>query len=251
MKPATCDVRALLGAFADGELPGVDRIRVSTHVEQCRDCASELDAIASIGTALRHAAAHAPAPELAGLASGVVARVRAESAQSWRGLFDRAIQDWRWALVGAGSVAATFVSTLLVSAIVWEGPSAQRDDSLAARMRNLSSYSGVMMVVARDQDGPLQAMLFDNGTARSSVPPAFRDSAADAFLAKLADVINRIGPTKNLAASALGDADRREAEVLMDEMSRLGTGEPPRASYGTLLVHELHLVTPVVTVKGL
>ena len=250
MKPAHCDVRALLGAFADGELPGVDRIRVSTHVEQCRECASELDAIASIGGSLRLAAAHAPAPELAGLASGVVTRVRAESAQSWRGLFERAIQDWRWALVGAGSVAATFVSTLLVSAIVWEGPSAQRDDSLAARMRNLSSYSGVMMVVARDQDGPLQAMLFDNGTSPSSIPPAFRDGA-DAFLKKLADVMTRIGSSPNMAANALGAADRAEAEALMDEMSRLGTGEPPRPTYGTLLVHELHLLTPVVTVKGL
>jgi hypothetical protein len=247
MKPATCDVRTLLGAFADGELPGVDRIRVSTHVEACRECATELDAIASIGTALRQAAADAPAPEMAGLASGVVARVRAESAQSWRGLFERAIQDWRWALVGAGSLAATFVSTLLVSAIVWEGPSAQRDDSLAARMRNLSSYSGVMMVVARDQDGALQAMLFDNGTSRSSVPPAYRDST-DAFLFKLADVMTRIGKSTNLAASALGEADRLEAEALMDEMSRL---EAPRPTYGTLQVHELHLLTPVVTVKGL
>ena len=248
MKPATCDVRALLGAFADGELPGVDRIRVSTHVEQCRECASELDTIASIGTSLRLAAAQAPAPELAGLASGVVARVRAESAQSWRGLFDRAIEDWRWALVGAGSIAATFVSTLLVSAIVWEGPAAQRDDSLAARMRNLSSYSGVMMVVARDQDGPLQAMLFDNGTSRSSLPPDFR-AGAEAFLARLADVATRIGSTTNLAASALGEADRRYAEALMDEMSRLD--EPARPTYGTLQVHELHLLTPVVTVKGL
>ena len=250
MKPATCDVRALLGAFADGELPGVDRIRVSTHVEQCRDCAGELDAIASIGTSLRLAAAHAPAPEMAGLASGVVARIRAESAQSWRGLFDRAIQDWRWALVGAGSVAATFVSTLLVSAIVWEGPSAQRDDSLAARMRNLSSYSGVMMVVARDQDGPLQAMLLDNGTPPSSIPAPFRDGA-EAFLEKLADVATRIGSSQNLAASALGEADRREVEALMDEMSRLGRGAPARPTYSTLQVHELHLVTPVVTVKGL
>lgn len=250
MRPASCDVRALLGAFVDGELPGVERLRVSTHLDTCEDCTRELDEITSVGGALRHAAAHRQAPELSGLAAGVVARVRAESAQSWRGLLDRAVQDWRWALVGAGSVAATFVSTLLVWAMVWEGPARQRDDSLAARMRYLSTYPGVMMVVARDQDGPLQAMLFDNGTDRSADGFPFR-TATDAFIAKLADVFTRIGAPTNMAAAALGEADRREAEALMDEMSRIGSGEAQRPMYGTLQVHELHLVTPVVTVKGL
>lgn len=249
MKPAPCDVRALLGAFADGELPGIERLRVSTHLEDCVECTRELDAISSIGASLRFAAASREMPELSGLASGVVTRVRAESALSWRSLWDRASQDWRWALVGAGSLAATFVTTLLVSAIVWEGPARQRDDSLAARMRNLSSYPGVMMVVGRDQDGPLQAMLFDNGRMHSSVP-AFLTST-DVFMAKLADVFTRIGAPTNLAASALGEADRREVEALMDEMTRLSPGEAQRPTHGTVMVHELHLVTPVVTVRGL
>lgn len=248
MKPAPCDVRAFLGAFADGELPGIERLRVSTHLESCDDCARELEAIHSIGESLRVAAATRETPELSGLASGVVARVRAESALSWRSLWDRASQDWRWALVGAGSVAATFVTTLLVSAIVWEGPASQRDDSLAARMRNLSSYSGVMMIVGRDQDGPLQTMLFDNGRRHSPVP-AFMPTS-DVFITKLADVFTRIGAHNNLAAVSLGEADRREAEALMDEMARLN-GSEARPTHGTVMVHELHLVTPVVTVRGL
>jgi hypothetical protein len=247
MRPASCDVRALLGAFVDGELPGVERLRVSTHLDTCEDCTRELDEITSVGGALRHAAAHRQAPELSGLAAGVVARVRAESAQSWRGLLDRAVQDWRWALVGAGSLAATFVSTLLVSAIVWEGPARQKDDSLAARMRNLGSNSGVMMVVARDQDGPLQAMMFDNGRPQASAPP-FRPST-EVFLAKLADVMTRIGSNTNMAAASMAEADRLEAQALMDEI--IGNGDAPRPAFGTLQVRELHLVTPVVTVKGL
>jgi hypothetical protein len=246
MRPATCDVRALLGAFADGELPGAERLRVSMHLEGCEECAREVDAIASIGTVLRHAASTQRTPALEGLASGVVERVRAESAQSWRGMWARASQDWRWALVGAGSLAATFVSTLLVSAIVWEGPAGQRDDSLAARMRNLSTLSGVMMVVGRDQDGPLQAMLFDNGTSPSSIPPPFRPTT-EVFLAKLADVMTRIGATANTAATPMGEADRLYTEALMNEIRF----EAQRPTHGTVLVHELHLVTPVVTVKGL
>ena len=113
----TCEsVRPQLSAFADGELPGGEMLRVAEHLDLCRECASEVADIRGLGDGLRAAASgFSMPPALAGLADGVISRVRAEAAQSWRGVFSRAIEDWHWAVVGLGSLAATTTNLLFVS----------------------------------------------------------------------------------------------------------------------------------------
>ena len=45
--------RELLSAHLDGELIGAERAEVERHIAECEDCAYELNALASVRTALR------------------------------------------------------------------------------------------------------------------------------------------------------------------------------------------------------
>jgi hypothetical protein len=132
-------IRAHLEAFADGELRGDALRRVSKHVESCASCANDVAETRSLGDALRSRVAPGSADEdLAGLADGVVSRIKAEARESWRARFDRAFDDLHWVVVGAGSMAAAFISLLLVSA-VFQSAVVQRDDSLAAMLNTFGS----------------------------------------------------------------------------------------------------------------
>src|SRR5262245_377367 len=98
MISADCDsVRDDLDAFADGELRGDELRYVAQHVEACRRCTEEVEVRRAVGGMIRDSASHwhkFTAPS--GLASGVVTRVRAESALSWRSVLNRAVEDWHW-----------------------------------------------------------------------------------------------------------------------------------------------------------
>lgn len=132
-------VGAHLGAFADGELRGDLLRRVSKHVEACPGCAASVVETGQLGEALRIGATLSmDAPDLSGLADGVVSRVLAEEHESWRGKFERATDDLHWIVAGVGSVAAAFVSALVVSLVVQSGVE-QRGDSLAAMLNTLAS----------------------------------------------------------------------------------------------------------------
>ena len=60
--------------------------------------------------------------DLAGLASGVISRTRAEAAESWQGIFRRATGDRHWLLVGSGALSATFLTGLFTTALLAFGP---------------------------------------------------------------------------------------------------------------------------------
>jgi anti-sigma factor RsiW len=251
MTPATCDIHPLLEAFADGELTGVDRLRVATHLDTCDRCTADLEAIAGVGAALRAAAASLPTPPLSGLADGVVTRVAVETEQSWRGALDRAIRDWRWAIVGSGSVAATFVSTLLVWAVVGLTPMRDGDDSLAARMNNLGSRAGVLSFVAKPVGGSQDSTF----TVADSVATRSRgeSSSESALISQLAQwVVTRDGRIVDI--NAMQAPARRDVESLLDRMmTQLQYPETaPRSSYGELVVSEVRLaVNTGVSAKGL
>lgn len=143
--PLRCQgVAAHLPALADGELRGTLLTAVSHHVDNCAACAAEVEAVASLGRHLRQNMAEAlvePA-DLAGLADGVVSRIRAEDHESWRGLFARAADDLHWVMVGVGSLVAAFVSALIVSVVV-QSALVYRDDSLAGLLASLAAPPGL------------------------------------------------------------------------------------------------------------
>lgn len=193
-------VRTHLNAFADGELRGDVLRTVSTHLENCEACADEIVEIGSLGELLRSGVAlETEPPDLAGLADGVVSRVRAEEHESWRGMISRATDDLHWVLVGVGSVAAAFVSALIVSAVVQSGVG-QRSDSLAALLNTLATAppelgNGVM--------GPASLAVL---------------STDDVQLASLAEV-NDDGHV--LSLELLSSLDPADAALLMGELRRM------------------------------
>lgn len=193
-------IRLQLNAFADGELRGDSLRAVSTHLENCPKCADEIAEIGSVGGLLRQGAEIEAEPaDLAGLADGVVSRIRAEEHESWRGKLSRATDDLHWVLAGVGSVAAAFVSALVVSAVVQSGVG-QRPDSLAALLNTLATAppelgSGVM--------GPASLALL---------------STENVQLASLAEV-NDDGHV--LSLEMLSTLDSEDAAILRGELRRL------------------------------
>ena len=129
-------VRPYLEAFADGELRGDLLRRVSHHVEACVMCGDVVESVRDLGSLLREKP-EAELSDLAGLADGVVSRIRAEAHESWRGTLERATDDLHWVLVGAGSIASAFLTVLVVS-VVMQSSVEQRADSLAAMLKTMT-----------------------------------------------------------------------------------------------------------------
>ena len=173
MITADCDlIRDDLDAFADGELRGDDLRRVSQHIESCRYCTDEVYARRAVGESVRGALGLRPLAVPAGLASGVVARVRAESALSWRAMLSRAVEDWHWAIVGGGAVSATFVSALFCSALLVFGTAVPQADSLSSLGKGLRESPGVMYAeVSREGKGPPEVMLVQLATSAELSDP--------------------------------------------------------------------------------
>jgi hypothetical protein len=252
-------IRADLGAFIDRELPGVQMLRVADHLASCDRCASEVDSLRSIGQMLRTAAErNQTPPAVALIADDVVELVRAENAQSWRALLTRGFGDWRWTLAGAGSVAATSVLALFVSAVLVLGPAPERDDSLAALISNLTSPSGMLFLEASPPGAAKDAMLVgvDNGgTSREiarneQVMPAVLRITEQQFVEQLTDAVAREGRLVELGS--MPESKRRYTEALLDGINRIRSSEPARGSTGSLNVTKIRFVTTTgVTAKGL
>jgi hypothetical protein len=255
----TCEsLRPQLSAFVDGELPGGEMLSVAEHLEVCRECACEVAGLRGLGEDLRSAAAQStPPPALSGLADGVISRVRAEAAQSWRAVFARAIEDWHWAVVGLGSVAATSTTLLVFSMLLMFGPAPPSSESLAALMTNLRRPAGTVILMAtpigHDQEATL--MLLDNtGSTGASeglgpLPPEFLTQTDRDLVEALTDVVTEKGRLVDL--NTMQPDARRYAEWLMDEISRIKSNGPARVP-GPMKVHLVGLVTATgVTAKGL
>ena len=256
MISADCDwVRDDLDAFADGELRGEDLRRVSQHLDGCRACAEEVDLRHSLGGLIRETATQFRPSVPRGLAAGVVARIRAESAQSWRAVVRRSTEDWHWAIVGGGAVSATFVSALFCSALLIFGTATPASDSISTLGKNLQESPGAIYAeVSRPGATHPDVMLvqLETSAAPSGVYPDVltRGGEERALVNALAETLAAAGPMQDL--SRLPAEARRKAEWLLTTIARLRTAEPLIGSYGALQVHRLHLVTNTeVTAKGL
>lgn len=198
---STCaSVKTHLHAFADGELRGDTLRAVSHHIDGCESCADRITEIKDLGGLLRRSAAvEVETPDLAGLADGVVSRIRAEEHESWRGLIGRATDDLHWVLVGVGSVAAAFVSALVVSFVVQSGVG-QRGDSLAAMLNTLATEPPTLGRPTNSL-GDLAALTLD-----------------DQMLTSLAEV-NDDGHVSHIRM--LSSLDDRDAAILLAQTRRM------------------------------
>ena len=265
MMSAGCrDIREDLGAYLDRELSGPVRLQVAQHLEICQACALEAASLTELRDVLQSSVQRQPEaipPALDGLAGGVISRVRAESAQSWRALFDRAFDDWHWTLVGAGSVASTFLTTTFLSMILAFGPAPKSEDSLAALISNLGSPAGMLFVYAAPSGNNGDSVLLQFGgdsdaPRASSVATALARSSFSQGLSReaelaneLADLVTRQGRIIDL--STMHPTDRRRTEDLMDQISRLRFGQTLQMGM-PVNVRELRLITSTsVSAKGL
>ena len=256
MISADCDsVRDDLDAFADGELRGDELRYVSQHVDSCLRCTEEVEVRRSVGGLIRQSVAHwHSTPSASGLASGVVTRVRAESSLSWRAVFNRAVEDWHWVIVGGGAVTATFVSTLLCTALVLLGTTTPRADSLSALGTSLKSSPGTMYAEVSPQgarrDEVMLVQLETSAAPAGMMPAVLTRDDERLWVAALAETLGGGGPLVELASMTA--EERQRAEWLLDNITRVRSLGPAGGSFNTLKVHRLHLVTNTeVTAKGL
>jgi hypothetical protein len=246
-------------AFVDGELPGDDRLLVSRHLMTCGSCARTAEAHRTIGEALRRAAQDAPASsELAGLASGVLSRLQAERSQTLRARLERGVDDWHWLLVGSGSLAATFVVTLFVSAVLVAGPVPERKDSLAGVYNNMSSSAGMLFVVGTPVGDDRNSMLLpvaganeDSSNPAPAVVPTDLGFASEGDLVRaLAEAVTQNGRLVELAS--MPKENRAYAEKLLGDLSHMRKGGLARWSSGTVNVSQIVLLAHAsVSAKGL
>lgn len=197
-------VRPYLESFADGELRGDLLRRVSAHIEACAACGGVVDGVRDLGGLLRGGrSVDADLPDLAGLADGIVSRIRAEERESWRGKFERATDDLHWVLVGAGSIAAAFCSVLLVS-VVMHASVEQRTDSLAAMLNTMSVAPPVL-----GQATVVPANIVGSG------------GSDDVEFANLTEV-NRAGHVMSLEPLSLGnEISASDAQLLVNQLRGL------------------------------
>jgi predicted anti-sigma-YlaC factor YlaD len=262
MMDADCRaIREDLDAFVDGELPGALRLRVSQHVERCSACAEEVQVMGDLGELLRHGAAAGLAARrrMDGLASGVVTLSRAQWAESWRGLVDRACADWHWAIVGVGSVAATFVSTLFVSAILAFGPVPERDDSLSAVMNNRGTSAGFLYAYATPAGENRDAVLLQLNRGAFEAPTradhfSRRRPGGPRTTAELVGDLNAAVARQGrvVAFHRMAPRDRQHAEALLNEISRRMVPDTRPVGVLAVSVEEIRLITSTsVTARGL
>jgi hypothetical protein len=245
-------------AFVDGELPGSDRLFVARHLMACESCARTAESHRAIGEALRRAAQEAPAsPELAGLAGGVLSRLQAERSETWRARLERGVDDWHWLLVGSGSLAATFVVTLFVSAVLVAGPVPERKDSIAGVYNNMSSSAGTLFVIGTPVGDDRNSMLLpvagandDSSNPAPTVVPADLGFASEGDLVRaLAEAVTQNGRLVELAS--MPKESRAYAEKLLGDINHMRGGQA-RWSSGTVTVSQLVLFAHAsVSAKGL
>jgi anti-sigma factor RsiW len=238
-----------LGAFVDGELTGAESLRVAEHLETCSGCATEAERVRQLGSLLRNAAeTDSPTPEMAGLASGVVTRVNAENAQSWPAVINRGFDDWHWIIVGGGSVAATFVSMLLVTAVLLFGPSPVQQDSLAGLLSSLNTHPGTLLVEVGDTKQP-QLVQVDTGAANVRVVPAML-GVDEADL--VSQVMNLVVTDRGHIVAKMPAAEWRNTESLLQQIGEMRGARAPFGAASRLNVLRVRLLVNVgVSARGL
>ena len=109
------DVRSRLCAYRDGELPVEQQVAVRAHVQGCRDCSLELEALDLLGEAIRsasHARLDAHGDEVASLHNRVLAGIQAERAELLPQRMGRMLDDLHLVWTFAGATVASLACLL-------------------------------------------------------------------------------------------------------------------------------------------
>ena len=249
MSGACLQIIRSLGAYVDDELPGAERILVSEHLEDCRHCASELESLSGIGQALRLASKSANADHmLAGLASGVTSRIRAEQSQSWAATWNRIFDDWHWVGIGVGAVAGALVTLVAASSMLVTSVN---------QLEQMNARAGTLYLIALPQDGRGEGILLEFeeslGTARPdtrvAMPASLGWQAERLLVAALDEKLGNSGQPSSLRH--MSKSDREDILALLKEISDFRYIEPARRPGGLTNVSGMHLeIVTSVTAAG-
>ena len=245
-------VRELLSAFVDQELAVEEQIAVELHLHTCPFCAAEAESLREVGQVLRETGADARGDrcDLAGLATGVVSRLRAECDQSIASRFERLFDDWHLVWAAVGATAATLLCAVVVNALLLL-TTQMRPNSMAAVLAGLASVgsnanpawlSGSILVPRVDADTVMPAAIVNHGRSE------------DAMFA-LAAVVTREGTLSNV--ELLGRDGRfnpriqRNRQDLLDLLDAAATArfEPARYAGSPVAVNVIWLLAHT-TVRG-
>ncbi|HEX5110582.1 MAG TPA: zf-HC2 domain-containing protein [Vicinamibacterales bacterium] len=175
--------RELLEPFLDRELSTNEQVAVEAHLRWCRTCAAHIDDLALIGWSLRAGTpATSPVAEdsraLAIVQSDVLARVKAEQAESWRAWFVDLFADMRlwWPAMGA---TAAVIICLCGSINIWRLTTLKQPNSLAWTIDTLATPGSDRNPLPLN-DGMLVPRVLDEGFVPESI---FADDATFAIAA--------------------------------------------------------------------
>jgi len=241
-------VRRRLAAFYDRELPIGELIAFEGHLKDCPPCSRELRELASVGDALRQASPPGPSDDWAGVASGVIARMRAEKHESLRARADRLFEDLHLVWIALASTAATFVcGAVALGTLHFASP--ERHDSMAAVIAVMAAPSGSDLNPARlDARYRVPSMLL-NGAVQQTLETnmlANTLSDADSMLA-VSVVVTREGLVSDLSVLTSA-SDRRQVTGILDAISQ--TRLQPAELQGLPVAVNLVWVLSQTTVKG-
>ena len=135
--------RTLLEGLVDGELSMAEQLAVESHLRWCDTCALRVEDMRAIGAALRVNSAVRPVTDaengtLTVLTDGLLVRVRAERAQSFRSRVREMFADRRllWPALGATSAVLLCVAAAVS---VLHSATVQTRDSLAAMISDIGA----------------------------------------------------------------------------------------------------------------
>lgn len=237
-------VRRRLAAFHDRELPVHELIAIEGHVNNCPPCARDLSEIEQVGAALRQAAAPGSAEHWAGLAPGVISRMRAEAHESISARAQRLFEDMHLVWIALASTAGTFICGAAVAGML-HFASEERTDSMAGVIAVMAAPAGSDLNPARldgrfirvpslPQDGMVSAALANK-------------ASADEMVLTLSAVVTREGRVAGVSVLT-NDHDRGQVTDILHAItqSRL----QPAVSGDTPVAVNLVWLLAHTTVKG-
>jgi hypothetical protein len=236
-------VRRRLPAFHDRELPVRELIAIEGHVSECPPCAYELGALQQIGAALRAAAAPSPAEDWAGVAPGVISRIRAEESQSFSARAHSLFEDMHLVWIALASTAGTFLCGAAVAGML-HFASEERTNSLAAVIAVMAAPSGSDLNPAR-LDGRIRVpSLPEDGLVSATLA---RKASEDDIVLALSAVVTREGRVAGLSVLT-NDHDRGEVKDILHAISHARL-QPAQAGNTPVAVNLVWLLAHT-TVRG-
>jgi hypothetical protein len=244
----TCGaVRRRLAAFHDRELPVPELIAFESHIKDCSPCGRELRELAGLGDVLRLAAAPAPADDWAGVAPGVVARIRAENHESLRARASRLFEDMHLVWIALASTAATFLcGAIALGTLHFASP--ERHDSMAAVIAVMAAPLGSDLNPARlDSRYRLPSVPQDGVVQRTLESSVLADTVSDDMMLAVSAVVTREGGVADLSVLT-NDRDRRHVTSILDAISQARL--QPAEFGGSPIAVNLVWILAQTTVKG-